>query len=229
MNRLIDNLPDIDEKACNYAVLEYEINQILKEFDCQTLVNDSEEKTTDYIFKKLNTIHNQIKILKSKHRISENALKVAERQIAVYREEIDVLTEHLEKKMDTSSSLDSEWNGSTDGHEFNTHDLQLNNHNIDFSKVLFTSHEPEVERKSRIFKQINNAPEEGASKSNNNNDDIADMLNLSPLPVPKPTNLGKFSFYRIPFFHSSILVQKYLKSVAPEVTTVSNGNDQINP
>jgi len=208
MNRLVDDLPVVDEKACNYAVLEYEINQILKEFDCQTSVNDSEEKTTDYIFRKLNVIHNQIKILKSKHKISETELKDAERRITVYKEEIDILTEHLEKKMDTSSSLDSEWNESIDEREFNAH-------NLDFSKVLFSrpnySPEPEVERKSQIFKQIDE-PEEGAPKSNDNHDNIADMLNLNPLPVPKPTNLNKFSFYPIPFFHSTILVQKYLKN-----------------
>jgi hypothetical protein len=214
MNRLVDDLPTIDEKACNYAVLEYEINQILKEFDCQTSVNDSDEKTTDYIFKKLNVIHNQIKILKSKHKISETELKDAERQIAVYKEEIDILTEHLEKKMDTSSSLDSEWNESIDEREFNAH----NHHNLDFSKVLFTrpnfSPEPEIERKSQIFKQIDDESEEGAPKSNDN--DIADMLNLKPISVPKPSNLNKFSFYPIPFFHSTILVQKYLKGITKE-------------
>ena len=66
MNQIDEKLPEIDTRACHYAVIEYEINQILKEFDIKTEANETEEKTLDHIYDKLNIIHNQVKLLKAK-------------------------------------------------------------------------------------------------------------------------------------------------------------------
>lgn len=71
MNQLETSLPVINEAACNYAVLEYEINQLLKEFDCPTEINDTDEKTISYLYKKLAVLHNQVKILKARVKNAE--------------------------------------------------------------------------------------------------------------------------------------------------------------
>jgi len=207
MNQLDTKLPVIDERTCTFAVLEYEINQILKEFDCSTDINDIDDKTVSYIYKKLNVVHNQIKILKAKYKIAETERKDAERRALVYKEEIDMLTDHLDRKMDVTSSLDSEWNESEKhwldhdsdeegfSNRFNNSNIDFNNSNVDFSRNLIADYAP-VERKSQLFKQsIPDSPTPLTSPKNNDqdllrstpvvynhqptNDEIQDMLGLS--------------------------------------------------
>lgn len=200
MNQLDTKLPTIDERACTYAVLEYEINQILKEFDCPTDINDTDEKTVGYIYKKLNIVHNQIKILKSKY-------KDAERRAFVYKEEID----HLDRKIDATSSLDSEWDES-EKHDSDEEVFNIDR-NIDFSRNLITDYEP-VERKSQLFKQsIPDSPTNNI-KHLPGQDEILDMLGLNP-PTNKTKN-GNFSFYPMAFLYSNNLIaNKYFKHLTP--------------
>ena len=214
MNHLNYDPPEINEKACNYAVLEYEINQILKEFDCPAEVHD-EEKTIDYIFRKLSIIHNQIKILKSKHKIAEVECRSAEKRVEMYKTEIDLLTDHLDKKMDVASSLDSEWDDNTsDPWEEGAERWPTN---VSFGKNLLAE-PPAQERKSQMFKQLDEElPVETRSEENNN--EILDMLDLNPAAVPKPAKInkithGKFSFYPMSFLYTNNLISnKYLKPI----------------
>ena len=64
MNEIDNKLPEIITDACHFVMLEYEINQILKEFNCETKVNEPGEKTIDYIYNKLSVLHNQVKAMK---------------------------------------------------------------------------------------------------------------------------------------------------------------------
>jgi hypothetical protein len=208
MNKLDNPLPEIDKKACEYAVLEFEINQILREFDYATDTNENDDKTLDYIYRMLNIVHNQVKMSKIKFKKMENDLRNAEKRAEMYKEEV----EYYESKFDTTSSMDSEWNDSIDEREFNAH-------NLDFSR---TPGHTEIERKSQIFKQHEEGQEHFGhqNQEEGSNQEILDMLGLNRQsiqnhpthPQIKKTN-GKFSFYPMPFMYShNPITERYFKS-----------------
>ena len=68
MNEIDSKLPEIDEKGCHYAIIEYEINQILKEFNLPNNANNDTENSLDYIYSKLSVVHNQVKLLKAENK-----------------------------------------------------------------------------------------------------------------------------------------------------------------
>jgi hypothetical protein len=104
MNQIDSKLPEIEERACHYAMLEYEINQILKEFELPTVANENEEKTIDYMYNKLNLLHNQIKMQKAKIQTLNTKLKNTEETIIECKRE----AANIKKMIREESAMDEE-------------------------------------------------------------------------------------------------------------------------
>lgn len=198
-------LPEIDEKACNYAVLEYELNQILKELGFNTEITENDDKTLDYMYRMMNKIHFKVKIQAMEIKKLNLDLHNAERRASLYKEDLEI----LESKMDASDTLSS-WEGSIDSHEFTAH-------NLDFRPTIHESYDRKVSA-------IKETPAE-----------ISSMLRLDEMPempvlpsfdqlsqrsmysdteqqMPKKQNNKKISFYPMSFIYSdNPITQKYFK------------------
>ena len=59
----IKSLSTNDEDVCNFAVLAYELDKIIEEFEIKVYAND--KNNLDTICLKINIIHNQVKIMKN--------------------------------------------------------------------------------------------------------------------------------------------------------------------
>lgn len=194
MNQLITSLPSIDEAACNYAVLEYEMNLILKELGCPTAINETDEKTISYLYKKLETLHSQIKLLKAR-------VKEAETRVLEYKEELD-------ERTDAISSIGSEWDKGSE-HQGSQET------NIEFGHNLIYDYQPE--RKSQLFKLNDIDSNDEIPKlihtqpiPTQPTNDILDMLNLKSIQ-PNPVKLQKLpknSFYPMSFLYTSNLISR---------------------
>jgi hypothetical protein len=113
MNQIESKLPIIDEQACNYAMIEYSLNNVLKEFDIIPEVYDNNKKTLDSIYNSISKIQNLVKQQKIKTMVLALKLKNNEDVISECKEEVrcmkDLLYDQIRKsKIDDSMIIDDE-------------------------------------------------------------------------------------------------------------------------
>lgn len=158
MNQIDNKLPEIINEACHFAMLEYEINQILKEFDCKTEVNNEKDKTVEYIYDKLNIIHNQVKLIKAKQTQLKLEAVYAEKKSEMYLREIHILENYLEKHNESDGDRYEEDN---DEDDYSSIREKYNYNENNINPILLPINDKQnieisTERKSQIIKQKNN-------------------------------------------------------------------------
>lgn len=105
MNQIDNKLPEIITDECHFAMLEFEINKILKELDCATEVNTG-TRTTDYIYEKLALLHHRIKMFKMAKYTTELKLLNAQKQLYSQKKRVSYITD--EEDFDTDNEYNTE-------------------------------------------------------------------------------------------------------------------------
>lgn len=159
MNQIDSKLPEIDERACNYALIEYSINNILKDLDVKTEVYDDKTKTIDSIYNSISTLHQLVKQQKIKNTTLMLKIKDNEDVISECKEEVNCMKALLYDQIKKNSTPHkSEYDDSMliDDHLFRSNKCYIDPEaeaEYEFMERLSQSEKPEkTERKSNFLK-----------------------------------------------------------------------------
>lgn len=101
MNQVDNKLPEIDTTNMRYATLELEMNKILTALECKTEVNDTEEKTIDYLYIKLSVINSKIMQLKLDSVKAKQIVSHMEKRESLYSTRIELLEKYIQNEAHT--------------------------------------------------------------------------------------------------------------------------------